>query len=216
LTEAKSIIVVDDHSIFRTGVVQIFSDCADIEVVGEGASSADAVALAGSLSPDMTLLDISMPGGGIAACREIHSRWPDIKCIMLTVAEEEDVILQALDAGAAGYALKGIPGPELIAIVKAIAGGKYYVPPDKAARLLNAMRGQTAQDPTTAGVARLSPKEERTLRLLARGFSNRQIAEATGVQVQTVKFHVSNILEKLKVASRVEAALLAQRHFGAD
>lgn len=211
--ERQSIIVVDDHSIFRAGVIQIFSKSEDLDVVGEGASSAEAVALVELHKPRIALIDVSMPGGGIAAAGEIHHRWPDVKIIMLTVSEEEDVVLRALDAGATGYALKGTPASDLISIVMSVANGDAYVPANMAVRLLTAMRGQQGQDSLSTKLAMLSPKEERTLRLLGRGFANREIAEATGVQVKTVKFHVSNILAKLGVRSRVEAALIAQKHF---
>ncbi|KFC68865.1 Two component transcriptional regulator, LuxR family [Bosea sp. LC85] len=212
MRERKSIIVVDDHAIFRAGLVQIFSASGDLEVVGEGASADEAVALVGKLAPQIALLDVSMPGGGIAAARRIHQAWPQVKVVMLTVSEEEDVVLQALDAGASGYALKGVPAVDLIAIVRAITGGESYVPPNMAVRLLSAMRGQQEVDPVLARIGALSAKENRTLRLLGRGFSNREIAEATGVQIQTTKFHVSNILAKLGLKSRVEAALIAQKH----
>lgn len=213
MPERTSIIVVDDHAIFRAGVIQIFSKCENLDVVGEGASSAEAVALVELHSPKVALIDVSMPGGGIAAAGEIHQRWPGVKIIMLTVSEEEDVVLRALEAGAVGYALKGTPASELISIVTSIVNGDAYVPPAMAVRLLTAMRGQQGQDSLSTKIAMLSPKEERTLRLLSRGFTNREIADATGVQVKTVKFHVSNILSKLGVRSRVEAALIAQRHF---
>lgn len=212
MREKTSIIVVDDHAIFRAGVVQILASSDDLEIVGEGASQADAVDLAIRLRPQIALIDISMPGGGIAAAQSIHTNCPDVRVVMLTVAEEEDVVLQALDAGASGYALKGVPGSDLIAIIRSIVQGESYVPPKMAVSLLSAMRGRLDGNSMAAKIAALTVKERRTLRFLAQGFSNRDIAEATGVALQTVKFHVSNILSKLGAKNRVEAALIGQSH----
>lgn len=212
MDERRSVIVVDDHAIFRAGVIQILSTSALFDVVGQGASASDAVALADSLQPDVALIDVSMPGGGIEAAKAIHDSWPRTKIVMLTVSEEEDIVLRALAAGISGYALKGIPGPELIAVVKSVLSGESYLPSSMAARLVSTMVGRTEHRTPVARIATLSPKEARTLRLLGRGFSNQEIAEATGVQVKTVKFHISNIFSKLGVRRRVEAALLAQKH----
>jgi DNA-binding NarL/FixJ family response regulator len=212
LDDRHSIIVVDDHAIFRAGVVQILSTSPNLEVVGQGASACDAVSLGATLRPDLALIDISMPGGGIAAARELHASWPGMKIVMLTVSEEEDVVLQALEAGASGYALKGIPAPELISMVQSVLKGDSYLPASMAARLVNTMLGRRGDHTPAAKIATLSPREERTFRLLGQGLSNKEIAAATGVQVKTVKFHVSNIFSKLGVKSRVEAALFAQKH----
>lgn len=214
MDERRSVIVVDDHAIFRAGVVQILSTSTDLDIVGQGASASDAIALAGTLQPDIALIDVSMPGGGIEAAKAIHGSWPQTKIVMLTVSEEEDTVLRALAAGASGYALKGIPAPELISVVRSVLMGEPYLPSSMAARLVSTMMRRKEQHSPTARIAALSPKEARTLRLLARGFSNKEIAEATGVQVKTVKFHISNIFSKLGVRSRVEAALLAQRYMG--
>jgi DNA-binding NarL/FixJ family response regulator len=212
LDDRRSIIVIDDHAIFRAGVVQILSASPNLEVVGQGASAGDAVSLAATLQPDLALIDISMPGGGIAAAREIHARWPGVKIVMLTVSEEEDIVLQALEAGAAGYALKGIPAPELVSMVQSVLEGGSYLPPSIAARLVNTILERRGVHTPAAKIASLSPSEERMFRLLGQGLSNKEIAAATGVQVKTVKFHVSNIFSKLGVRSRVEAALFAQKH----
>lgn len=212
MLEKTTVIVVDDHAIFRAGVVQILSCSDGLEVVGEGASQSDALELATRLRPKVALIDISMPGGGIAAARSIHTLCPDVRVVMLTVAEEEDVILQALDAGASGYALKGVLGAELIGIIRAVVQGESYVPPNMAVRLLSAMRGRLDVNSVAAKIGALTVKERRTLRFLARGFSNRDIADATGVSLKTVKFHVSNVLSKLGAKNRVEAALIGQSH----
>ncbi len=206
-------IVVDDHAIFRMGVVQALSKSDDLRVVGEGSSAADAVTLAERLEPDVALIDISMQGGGIAGAREINARWPSVRIIMLTVSEEDDDVLQALDAGVAGYVLKGVPAPELISVVKSVHTGLSYIAPNLGLKLFNVMRERSEPDKLSSQIASLTPKEKNAFELLAKGYSNRQISQEMGVQVKTTKFHVSRLLAKLGVRSRVEAALVAQRYF---
>lgn len=210
MTAQISLMVVDDHSIFRAGLVQILSGEADFRIVGEGASAEDALALARATQPRVALIDVSMPGGGIAAVRMLHAEQPALLIIMLTISEDEDIILEALDAGAAAYALKGVPGPELVRIIRTVLTGEPYLPPSLAIRLLTAMRGRLDGNSVAAKLASLTETERRTLRLLAKGLSNRDIAEATGVSIKTVKFHVSNVLSKLELKNRVEAALIGQ------
>lgn len=214
-TSRRSIVVVDDHSLFRSGVVQAFRDVDDFTVVGEGATAEDAIALVERLKPDIALADVSMPGGGLDAAQTICRRWPGVKVVMLTVSEDEETILKALDAGSAGYVLKGVSAAELVGIVRSIADGEQYMPPGMAIQILAAMRNPQAADPVLARLALLSRAEERVLRLLAHGLSNSEIAQATGVQVKTVKFHVSNILSKGGFKNRTEAALMAQKYIPA-
>lgn len=212
MAEKISVIVIDDHAIFRTGVIQTLAGSQDLQILGEGASLAEAIELAERTRPDVALVDVSMPGGGIAAARSIHASWPEIRVVMLTISEDEDVVLQALDAGASAYALKGVPGSELIAIIRSVAQGASYVPPNIAARLLNSMRTRLDEGAIATKITALTIKERRTLRLLSQGFSNRAIADATGVTVPTVKFHVSNIFSKIGIKNRVEATLAANKY----
>ncbi len=207
-----SVIVIDDHAIFRMGVVQALALSDDITVVGQGSSAQEALTLAETLKPDVALIDVSMPGGGIAAATEIGRRFPDIKVLMLTVSEEDDDILRALDAGVAGYILKGVPAPELIAIVSMVKGGKSYIAPNLGLRLFNVMREKSEPDAISERLSGLTPKQRSTFELLANGYSNRQIAEKLGVQIKTIKFHMSCIFSKLGVTNRVEAALLSQQY----
>ncbi|MDW5318249.1 response regulator transcription factor [Rhizobium sp. PL01] len=207
-----SVIVVDDHAIFRMGVVQALALSDEITVVGEGSSALDAVRLAETLQPDVALIDISMPGGGIKAAADIHQLCPEVKVLMLTVSEEDDDILQALDAGVAGYVLKGVPAPELIEIVSMVKGGKSYIASNLGLRLFNVMREKSEPDAIASRLSGLTPKQRSTFELLANGYSNRQIAERLGVQVKTIKFHMSKLFEKIGVHNRVEAALLAHAY----
>ncbi|WP_114948152.1 response regulator [Microvirga calopogonii] len=200
------VVVVDDHALFRAGVIQSLAFDEAIEVVGEGGSATEAVQLAKELAPDLILLDVSMPGNGIEAAREIL-RMPDPPRIaILTVSESEDDVTQALEAGAVGYLPKGIRTPELIAAVKSLRNGCSVVSPDLALRALtNKVRAQASP------LASLSDQEKRTLRLVASGLSNREVSHQLNVQEKTVKYHVTNILRKLKARNRVEAVLIAKQ-----
>ncbi|HEV7307045.1 response regulator transcription factor [Ensifer sp.] len=210
--EATSVIVVDDHSLFRMGVLQALGLQKHFAVVGEGGSKEDALRLVETLLPDVALLDISMPGNGIDAAREISARWPKTRVVMLTVSEEDDDVLEALDAGAAGYVLKGAPAPDLIAAISTVADGQAYLSPALGMRLFGVIRNRTEGHRVERLVDKLTPKEALVFRMLGRGCTNRMIAEEMGVQVKTVKFHVGRLLTKLSARNRVEAALLAQRH----
>jgi len=211
MSRTTSVIVVDDHSLFRMGVLQALGLEKSLTVKGEGASKKEALYLVETLLPDVALLDISMPGNGIEAAREITSRWPDTKVVMLTVSEEDDDVLEALDAGATGYVLKGSPAPELIAAVSTVADGQPYLSPSLGMRLFGVIRTRTAEHRIERLIDTLTPKEAIVFELLGRGCTNRTIAGEMGVQIKTVKFHVGRLLAKLGVKNRVEAALIAQR-----
>lgn len=194
------------------GVMQALGLEKDLSVVGEGSSKDEALQLVETLLPDVALLDISMPGSGIDAAREITSRWPDTKVVMLTVSEEDDDVLEALDAGATGYVLKGTPAPELIAAVSTVADGQPYLSPALGMRLFGVIRSRTEGHRVERMIDSLTPKEAIVFRLLGRGCTNRVIAAEMDVQIKTVKFHVGRLLAKLGAKNRVEAALIAQRH----
>ncbi len=213
MPDLLKIVVVDDHSLFRAGVVQSLGiSTTSIRVVAEGSSGAAAVSFAEDLSPDLILLDISMPGIGIEAAAEILSALPRRpRIVMLTVSEDEDEIVRALGAGAVGYVLKGIEAGHLIDVVKSVAAGGVFVSPNLAHRLVSTLQTKAKVSP----VASLTRQEERTLRLVALGRSNRAIAMELGVIEKTVKYHMTSIMKKLNVKNRVEAALLARDHYEA-
>lgn len=203
--EKIRVAVVDDHALFRFGVIQSLAFDPGIEIVGEGASAAEAVQLAKELAPDLILLDVSMPGNGIEAARAIL-RMPGAPCVaMLTVSEDDDDVMDALDAGAVGYLPKGIRAPDLIAAVRSLVAGRTFVAPDLALRLLS-NKARAGGGP----LASLSDQEKRTLRLVAKGLSNREVGERLDVHEKTVKYHVTNILRKLKARNRTEAVLIAR------
>ena len=211
MTESTRIVVVDDHPLFREGVAAILQNEADMEVIGQGASADEAVKLAGDLMPDVMLLDIDMPGNGLEAARRIVQAYPVIRIIMLTVSESEENLLGAMKAGAKAYILKGVAGRELLRIVRLVLSGESYVPPALAASLLTDLGKPSAQKRAADARDELTEREIDILQLLAKGMSNREIAEKLFLSEKTVKHYVTNILQKLQVHNRVEAALLAQK-----
>lgn len=206
------ILIADDHPMYRAGVSRTLSDTQGMHVVAEASDAASALALAVQHHPDVVLLDISMPGGGMAALQGITALSPAPRVAMLTASEEDDDLFAALQGGAAGYILKGIGARDLVAVVQGIAAGQDYVPPALAARLLH--RRATAPAPTRRSpVDALTKREEDVLRLVARGQSNREIGQVLALQEKTVKHYMTTILQKLGLRNRVEAALLARAHF---
>jgi two-component system, NarL family, nitrate/nitrite response regulator NarL len=203
------LIVVDDHPLYRDGVVRTLEDSGRFEIVGAGDSCASAVQLAASTSPDIAILDISMPGGGLQALAALKEKQPGIKVIMLTVSESDSDVLSALNAGASGYVLKGIGGQELAEIVGSVAGGGSYVSPALAARVLVAVQDGDRNSKRSA-IEDLSKREEQILRLVTKGKSNKEVALVLDLQEKTIKHHMTSILQKLKVRNRVEAAVLAR------
>lgn len=206
------VIVVDDHSLFRTGVIQVLEADKAIEVVGEGASGTDALQLASKYSPDIALLDISMPGNGIEMAETIVGLPVPPKVIMLTVSEADDDIVGAIEAGAVGYLLKGISASDLISAVKSVAAGGSFMSPNLALRVVSNLQ----KPPKASPLSLLSPQEERTLRLVSDGLSNREVGERLGILEKTVKYHMTKAMAKLGVRNRVEAALVARQGWGEE
>lgn len=198
------IIVVDDHPIFRKGLTMSLEESGDLTVCGEGASGGDALALARDLQPDVVLLDLSMPDGGLAVLPALCRENPTLKVAVLTASEDSDDLMAALDAGAAGYIVKGIGTRGLIEAVRAIAGGEGYVAPALAARVL----GEKRRDVPAKALDQLTAREDEILRLVAEGHSNKEIARRAGLQEKTVKHHMTRILQKLNARNRTEAALI--------
>lgn len=212
MTEKIRIVLVDDHPLLREGVASTLEAESDFEVVGQGSNAKEALTLARDYMPDVIMLDVSMNGGGINAASAIAAACPVVKIVMLTVSEDEDDVLASLKVGARGYVLKGVSGPELIRIVRLIHEGESYVTPSLAASLLGDLREQRKDDKSAPDpLSELTDRERQILELLATGRSNKEIAGKLFLSEKTVKHYMTNILQKLQVRNRVEAALLAQK-----
>jgi DNA-binding NarL/FixJ family response regulator len=210
MTEFLQIAIIDDHPLFREGVVHTLGAQPDIEVVGEGESAADALRIVAERMPDILLLDVSMPGGGLNAVRQIAAAFPVVKVVMLTVSEAEDDVTAALRAGARAYVLKGVASRELARIIRSVAAGEVYVTPSLAASLLYELTGGRGPNATANPLDGLTERERQILERVAAGDSNKEVGAQLGVSEKTVKHHMTNILQKLQVRNRVEAALMAR------
>lgn len=205
------VVIADDHPLYREGVARCLAEDPGIEVAGEADDATSVVELARSLSPDVALLDISMPGGGLSALRAIVAMEGGPHCAMLTVSEEDDDVMQALKAGAMGYILKGVGARDLVAAVKEIAAGRSYVATSLAMKIMRSMNttGKASSDPFDD----LTKREEDILRLVATGLSNKEIGRELDLQEKTIKHYMTVILQKLQVRNRVEAALKARERW---
>ncbi len=210
MTEKIQIIVVDDHPLFREGVVLTLNSEEDLQVIAEGKTADDAVKLAGEHLPDLLLLDINIPGGGLNVVAKISNLSPVTKIIMLTASEQEDDVVQALKAGARGYIVKGVTARELKTILRAVNNGEAYVTPTLAAALLSDFQVKKSNAKQKDPFDDLTEREREILELVASGMSNKEIAAKLFLSEKTVKHHMTNILQKLHVSNRVQAALLAQ------
>lgn len=212
MDEKVQVVLVDDHPLFREGVAYTLQAEPGIEVVGQGESVDEAIRLVCDLLPNVLLLDIGIPGGGINAARTITAACPATRIIMLTASTEEDDLVAALKAGAQGYILKGVSASELIKVVRSVVAGQGYVSPALAASLLSDMAlGQRSSHPTASPLDELTEREHDILQHVAAGLSNKEIGQQLHLSEKTVKHYMTNILQKLHVRNRVEAALLSQR-----
>jgi DNA-binding NarL/FixJ family response regulator len=211
--EKIRLVIIDDHPIFREGVVSILGSEADLEVVGQGLTSEDALRLTRDLLPDVILLDVNMPGGGLNAAETIANSFPVVKIIMLTGSADEDDVLAALKAGAHAYVLKGVAARELNSILHTVYAGEGYVTPSLAASLLSEMKSAVKEKQPTKvdSFDELTERERQILELIADGTSNKEIGQKLFLTEKTIKHYVTNILQKLHVSNRVQAALLAQQ-----
>jgi DNA-binding NarL/FixJ family response regulator len=203
------ILVADDHRLFRQGLISLMGTRPDlIEVVGEAETGPDAVAMASQLQPDLVLMDIVMPqGDGLQAARRIREQNSNINIVMLTSSELDEHLDEAVRIGVSGYLLKNLDAEELFDLIEGVDRGEAALTRAMAARVLKGMASRTAND--SKGEEQLTKREIEVLKLLARGDSNPQIAQELSISVNTVKTHISHILDKLQLDNRTQAAAYA-------
>ncbi len=200
---------VDDHSIFLEGMLSVLRTEADLEIVGQGGTADDAIRLVRDFLPDIIFLDISMPGGGLNAAQTIMENFPVVKIIILTGSEGETHVMTALKMGARAYVLKGVAARELVSIIHSVQAGEIYVTPTLAANLLSEMTAGHSTDAAENAFDKLTEREREILELIAVGTSNKEIGLKLHLTEKTVKHYVTNILQKLQVHNRVQAAIVA-------
>jgi DNA-binding NarL/FixJ family response regulator len=203
------VFLLDDHEVVRSGVRNILTTEADIEVIGEAGTIASALAQLPELRPDVAVLDVRLPDGdGVSVCREIRSSLPDTACLMLTSYGDDQALLGAIMAGAAGYVLKQTCGSDLVSAVRTVASGRSTLDPAAAQSVMERLLEQMDRvDPLTA----LSDQERHVLGLVAEGLTNRQIAERMSIAEETAKNHVSSVLTKLGMQQRAQATAYGAR-----
>jgi DNA-binding NarL/FixJ family response regulator len=200
------VFLLDDHEIVRQGLKALLESEPDLEVVGEASNAAEALARVPALKPDVAVLDVRLPDGdGITVCRELRSALPDLACLMLTSFGDDDALVSAIMAGAAGYVLKQIRGSDLVGAVRTVGRGGSLLDPAATARLLHRMRTESSRkDPLEA----LTEQERKILDLIGEGLTNREIGERMFLAEKTVKNYVSSVLSKLGLVRRTQAAVL--------
>ena len=200
------VFLVDDHEVVRRGVSELLDAEPDITVVGEAGSVREALARLPATNPDVAVLDVRLPDGdGVTLCRELRQQRPELICLMLTSFGDDEALLNAVIAGAAGYVLKDVRGNDLVQAVRTVAAGGSLLDPRAASLVLERLRAPAATDP----LADLSEQERRLFALIGEGLSNREIAERMSLAEKTVKNYVSNVLGKLGMQRRTQAAVLA-------
>jgi DNA-binding NarL/FixJ family response regulator len=209
MVERTRIVVVDDHALLRAGLVRALALDPLIEIVGEGGSAMDAIELARIHTPDLILLDISMPGNGIEAARAIRELPSPPRVVMLTVSGDDDDVMGSIEAGAAGYILKGASAQDIIMAVTSVKAGGSFISPDLALRLLS----NTAQVPADSLLS-LSEVERSILRLMSEGLTTRKVSEQLELPDKVVESHATNILKKISATSRIGAETVAKQVWG--
>ena len=203
------IVLVDDHAILRQGLRSVLERDADLVIVGEAASEAEAEAVVGATNPDVVLLDLKLSAGsdfeGLSLCTKLSGSYPGIGLLVLTTFLDEDLVVRAVHAGARGYVVKDVDTTELVRAIRAISAGESAFDSRSAAAVVRSMSGRGEQR------QQLTDREIEVLRLLAAGLSNNKIGEKLFISATTAKFHVSNIMRKLEVSRRAEAVYAASK-----
>ena len=203
------VFLLDDHEIVRRGVRELLESFDGFEVVGEAGTAEEARQRILPTHPDVAVLDVRLPDGtGVEVCRDLHSARPDLACLMLTSFPDDEALFEAIMAGASGYVLKQVSGADLVQAIRAVAQGQSLIDPRLKARVLERVRRAPEEDERLRG---LTPQERRILLLLTEGMTNRQIADEMYLAEKTVKNYVSNLLAKMGMHRRTEAAVYAAR-----
>jgi DNA-binding NarL/FixJ family response regulator len=206
---AIGVFLLDDHEVVRKGLRALLEACDDIEVVGEADTVAEALVRIPETQPDVAILDVRLPdGSGVEVCREVRSNASDIACVMLTSYADDEALIASIMAGAAGYVLKQVGSLDLLDTIRRAGAGESLLDPALTERVLERLRDGPKTDPR---LATLTPQERKILDLIAEGYTNRQIAETMFLAEKTVKNYVSNLLAKLGMERRTQAATFAAR-----
>ncbi|WP_267241847.1 response regulator [Streptomyces sp. PR69] len=204
------VFLLDDHEVVRRGVHDLLDAEPDMTVVGEAATAEQALARVPALRPDVAVLDVRLPqSDGVTVCRELRSRMPGLACLMLTSFDDEEALLDAIMAGAAGYVLKQISGTDLVSAVRTVASGQSLLDPGVTARVMARLRGESPQEEQPGTLPGLTDRERDILALVGEGLTNREIGKRLYLAEKTVKNNISRLLAKLGVERRVQAAVLA-------
>jgi two-component system response regulator DevR len=202
------VFLLDDHEVVREGLRHLLEAEEDMEVVGEAGTAADALERIGAARPHVAVLDVRLPdSSGVEVCRDVRSEHHDIACLMLTSFSDDEALFDAIMAGASGYVLKEIRGSELVTDIRRVAAGHSLLDPELTGKVMDRLTGRSTEHPAE----HLTHQEQRILDLIAEGLTNRQIAERMFLSEKTVKNYVSNLLSKLGMSRRTEAAVYAVR-----
>ncbi len=207
--EPTRVFLLDDHEVVRRGLREMIDVEDDLRVVGEAATAEEALARIPASRPDVAVLDVRLPdGNGVEVCREVRSRHADIQCLILTSFADDEALFQAIMAGASGYLLKQIKGPDIVEGIRRVALGQSLLDPSVTTRVLDRLRAGPEEDER---LGTLTEQERRILDLIAEGLTNRQIAQTVHLAEKTVKNYVSNLLAKLGMERRTQAAVYAAK-----
>ena len=215
------VIVVDDHPMFRQGIVDVINSEPDMDVVGEASDGLEALVKARQLRPDIILMDISMPGcDGLEGARMILREQPDVRIVMLTARDEDEKLFEAIKSGAKGYLLKTVRRRQLVTMLRAVQHGEAAITPALAARMMSEFRriamfapASEVHETPNETMSLLTRRQREVLQLVAQGYSDKEIADQLTISVYTVKAHMRTILNKLQVNNRHEAAQLARASY---
>lgn len=200
--------IVDDHPLLREGVANTLRKRVGLQVLEQGANAEEAKGIALRLAPDVMLMDVNMPGDVFAAVRFIATQFPCVRVLMLTVSEAEEDVYSALEAGAHGYVLKGVSGPELVQAIRAVASGETYITPVFANKLLSNFKKHEAEIKKID----LTHREEQIIREVSKGLTNKEVATKLLISEKTVKYYMTCVMQKLHVRNRVEAVAALWRY----